>query len=135
MRAIALVSVAATLLFPVRGAAQAPDIDPPRGAIAGVACDGYGEPLGGIAVVLETDEGQFPWSDMAVAPVGRTTTDAAGRFNFIDLLPGRYMVRANAPGFASGLQRVFVPVNGPRTQSAALMLSVGQLADDPPAYG
>jgi hypothetical protein len=113
LRVIVLVSVAATLLFPVRGAAQAPVMDPPRGSIAGVAWDGYGAPLGGIAVVLETE----------------------GRFNFIDLLPGRYVVRADALGFESGLQRVFVPFNGPRTQSAALMLSVGQLADEPALVG
>ena len=52
--------------------------------------------IAGVTVTLLDAAGQ-PAVDPAGAPIAPTTTDAAGRYSFVDLVPGSYRVRFTLP--------------------------------------
>ena len=72
-----------------------------RGGLTGVVGDTSYKTLGGVEVTsLATSR-------------GRTTTDSMGRF-YLDLKPGRHMVRVTKPGFGSRLMSVTIPKDSGR---------------------
>src|SRR5688572_2657241 len=67
------------------------------GSIRGFIKDGQGNPLIGasVFVLAETEEAQ------AAKVIKRASTDKEGKFTAAGLLPGHYLLKAEAAGFAS----------------------------------
>ncbi len=72
------------------------------GSILVTVRDAKGRPLPGATIVIKetTSRGPLP----LIAPV----TDAAGRFRWPGLPPGRFVLSASAPGYAAGTCAVTV---------------------------
>jgi hypothetical protein len=77
--------------------------------------------LPGAAVTLSSVEG-------GVGGNQETVTDARGAYQFLRLVPGTYIVRAQLQGFRPGEQRDIV-VSADATSRADLMLPIGQLEE------
>ena len=69
-------------------------------AVAGCVQDGTGAPLGGVSIVLDPGEG-LPDMPYPLSLRQSTSSDAGGRFRFDGLLPGQYVVKASAAGYAA----------------------------------
>lgn len=61
-------------------------------------------------------------------PVMSTTTDQQGRYSFSSVLPGRYQLRAEAPGFAAQQSATFSLLAGGGVVNLDLNLMVGTVA-------
>jgi len=71
------------------------------GSITGVAKDGNGAPLPGVLVTISGPQ----------MPLGRTTTTRSnGVFQFLNLVPGRYQMKAELQGLGTFEQEVIVGV-------------------------
>ncbi len=106
----------AVLVCPMMyGTAAAAD----RGSLAGVVVDPLGASIVGASVMLVHDR----------APVSTKITDERGRFEFPDLVPGRYQVTVTAPGFDPHTtdQRF---VDGGAPVQIDVTLSIGPLQQD-----
>jgi hypothetical protein len=91
------------------------------GAIGGTVMDASGAVLPGAAVALASSQGTVGGSQEAVS-------DERGAFQFLRLVPGTYVVRAQLQGFRPAEQRNIV-VNADSTARADLTLSIGGLEE------
>ena len=103
----------AALLAPVAvlGGAQAA-----RQPLEGVVYDSTGAVLPGVAMTLVTGTNSE-----------KTTTDAAGRFTFGVVDPGKHTIQAEVPGFGKLQQPIELKQDADWTR--AIMLSVGELRE------
>jgi hypothetical protein len=91
------------------------------GAIGGSVSDASGGVLPGVTVTLNNAQG-------SVGGRQETTTDDRGTYQFLRLVPGSYIVKAELQGFRPAEQRNIV-VNADVTARADLKLEIGTLAE------
>lgn len=91
------------------------------GAIAGTIMDSSGAVLPGAAVTLSSTQGTLGSNQEAVA-------DARGAYQFIRLVPGIYIVRAQLAGFRTAEQQN-IAVTADQTARADLLLTLGPLEE------
>src|SRR5438067_3967630 len=91
------------------------------GAIGGTVADASGAVLPGVTVTLNNAQG-------SVGGHQDTTTDERGAYQFLRLVPGSYIVKAELAGFRPAEQRDIV-VNADVTARADLKLEIGTLAE------
>src|SRR5262249_44657150 len=71
-----------------------------RGSIRGLVVDGLGNPLVGAAVMVLTDtESAKDEASKSEKLIKQATTDIEGKFTAVNVIPGRYKVKAQAEGF------------------------------------
>src|SRR5436189_5213282 len=90
------------------------------GAIGGTITDASGAVLPGATVTLSNPRGSIGGNQ-------ETVTDARGAFQFIRLVPGVYIVKADLAGFRSAAQENVV-VNADVTARVDLKLEIGALS-------
>jgi hypothetical protein len=91
------------------------------GAIGGTIMDSSSAVLPGVAVTLSSAQG-------TVGSNQQTTSDARGAYQFLRLVPGTYIVKAELQGFRPAEQHNIV-VNADVTARADLKLEIGSLAE------
>ena len=91
------------------------------GSIGGTIMDTSNAVLPGVAVSLSSAQG-------TVGSNQQTTSDARGAYQFLRLVPGTYVVKAELQGFRPAEQRSIV-VNADVTARADLKLEIGSLAE------
>src|SRR5437762_7130780 len=91
------------------------------GAIGGTITDSSGAVLPGATVTLSNPRGSIGGNQ-------ETVTDARGAFQFIRLVPGVYIVKADLAGFRSAAQENVV-VNADVTARVDLKLEIGALTE------
>jgi hypothetical protein len=91
------------------------------GAIGGTVTDASGAVLPGVTVTLNNAQG-------SVGGRQETATDDRGTYQFLRLVPGSYIVKAELQGFRPAEQRDIV-VNADVTARADLKLEIGTLAE------
>src|SRR5438128_5655927 len=91
------------------------------GSIGGTVMDTSNAVLPGVAVSLSSAQG-------TVGSNQQTTSDARGAYQFLRLVPGTYVVKAELQGFRPAEQRNIV-VNADVTARADLKLEIGSLAE------
>ncbi|PYR41125.1 MAG: hypothetical protein DMF95_31745 [Acidobacteria bacterium] len=91
------------------------------GAIGGTVSDASGAVLPGATVTLSNPRGSIGGNQ-------ETVTDARGAFQFIRLVPGVYIVKADLAGFRSAAQENVV-VNADVTARVDLKLEIGALSE------
>ena len=91
------------------------------GAIGGTIMDSSSAVLPGVGVTLSSAQG-------TVGSNQQTTSDARGVYQFLRLVPGTYVVKAELQGFRPAEQRNIV-VNADITARADLKLEIGSLAE------
>jgi TonB family protein len=110
--AVAVLLVAVTLpIAALRGAQGVPAV------LSGSVYDATGAVLPGVELALE-DANQFKWS---------VTTDASGRFEFVPVQAGKYVLAASLPGFKA-LRHEF-ELKTSRDWDRAVTLQVGDLKE------
>ncbi|WP_420129221.1 TonB-dependent receptor [Longimicrobium sp.] len=102
-----LLALCAALLAPAPAPAQ--DL----GTLQGTITDAQGTPLSSAIVEVEMEIGNFKRG---------TTTDAAGRYRIIGLVPGPYRVNVRRTGYRNGGGRVLVALNEVLTQNFSLQV-------------
>src|SRR5436190_19067390 len=91
------------------------------GAISGTVTDTSDAIMPGVAITLSSTQG-------TIGANQETTTDERGAYQFLRLVPGSYIVKAELQGFRRAEQRVIV-VNADVTARADLKLEIGTLAE------
>src|SRR5436853_1549033 len=91
------------------------------GSIGGTVMDTSNAVLPGVAVSLSSAQG-------TVGSNQQTTSDARGAYQFLRLVPGTYVVKAELQGFRPAEQRD-ITVNADVTARADLKLEIGTLAE------
>ena len=107
------------LMFLVGGAA--PVMAQGVGAIGGSVTDASGAVMPGVTVTLNNAQG-------SVGGRQDTTTDDRGTYQFVRLVPGSYIVKAELQGFRPAEQRD-ITVNADVTARADLKLEIGTLSE------
>ena len=92
------------------------------GGIGGSVMDSSGAVLPGVTLTLSSAQGG------TLGGAQETISDARGNYQFIRLVPGTYVVRAQMQGFRSVEQRNIV-VNADATARADLVMPIGQLEE------
>ena len=91
------------------------------GAISGTITDTSDAVMPGVAVALSSSQG-------TIGANQQTTTDERGAYQFLRLVPGTYIVKAELQGFRPAEQQNII-VNADGTARADLRLQVGTLAE------
>jgi len=91
------------------------------GAIAGTVTDTSDAVMPGVAITLSSTQG-------TIGANQQTTADERGAYQFLRLVPGTYIVKAELQGFRPAEQRNIV-VNADGTSRADLKLQLGSLAE------
>ena len=91
------------------------------GAISGTITDTSDAVMPGVSVALSSSQG-------TIGANQQTTTDERGAYQFLRLVPGSYIVKAELQGFRPAEQQNIV-VNADGTSRADLKLQVGTLAE------
>jgi len=91
------------------------------GAIGGTVADASGAVLPGVNLTLTSSQGG------TLGGSQETVSDARGAYQFLRLVPGTYIVKAQLAGFRTVEQRGIV-VAADATARADLQLPIGQLA-------
>jgi hypothetical protein len=106
-RAALLLALCAALLAPA--AARAQDL----GTLQGTVSDAQGTPLPSAIVEIEAEIGN-----------GRrgTTTDAAGRYRMVGIVPGPYRVTVRRTGYRNATGRALIALNEVQTQNYTLQI-------------
>ena len=79
--------------------------------VAGTVQDSLGRPVAGAEVSLQTSSGKI---------VGKTRSDAKGRFSFATVNPGTYAVTANKPSFKPAIKIAAVAAGKPAELTLAM---------------
>ena len=91
------------------------------GAISGTITDNSDAVMPGVSVVLSSSQG-------TIGANQQTTTDERGAYQFLRLVPGTYIVKAELQGFRPAEQQNII-VNADGTARADLKLQIGTLAE------
>lgn len=116
----------AAIAIVAMGYASVPASPAGRGSIRGVVIDGVGNPLVGVAVMVLTESEEAKANKV----VKRANTDAAGRFVAAGIIPGRYLVKAEADGFNSVELAADVRPNKVTVFDSILLRRVTMLSDE-----
>jgi hypothetical protein len=111
-------AVWAALVFAVvPAAAQTPTAT--TGIVSGAVADASGAMLPGVAVVL---------TELGTNTARETVTSASGRYVFVNVLPGRYQIKATLEGFQQTIvPELIVEVN--KSHAVDLKLEVGRVSE------
>src|SRR5258706_3587010 len=101
--------------------AAAPAMAQGVGAIGGTVADASDAVLPGVAVTLSSTQ-------RTIGANQQTVTDERGAYQFLRLVPGTYIVKAELQGFRPSEQRNIV-VNADGTARADLRLQIGTLSE------
>ena len=91
------------------------------GGIGGTVTDSSGAVLPGVAVSLSSSQGTVGANQQAIS-------DERGAYQFLRLVPGQYVVKAELQGFRPAEQRGIV-VNADQTSRADLKLEIGTMSE------
>ena len=91
------------------------------GAISGTITDNSDAVMPGVSVALSSSQG-------TIGANQQTTTDERGAYQFLRLVPGSYIVKAELQGFRPAEQQNII-VNADGTSRADLKLQIGTLAE------
>ena len=91
------------------------------GAISGTITDNSDAVMPGVSVALSSSQG-------TIGANQQTTTDERGAYQFLRLVPGTYIVKAELQGFRPAEQQNII-VNADGTARADLKLQIGTLAE------
>ena len=91
------------------------------GAISGSITDNSDAVMPGVAVVLSSNQ-------RTIGANQQTVTDERGAYQFLRLVPGTYIVKAELQGFRPAEQQNII-VNSDQTARADLKLQIGTLSE------
>ena len=119
MRGISVLrNIALALIFFL--ALSAPAFAQAVGGIGGTVSDPSGAVLPGVTLTVT--------SPGLIGSGQSTVSDGQGHYQFLNLVPGTYSVKAELPGFQTIVQEK-IAVNSDRTSRADLKLAVGDVAE------